>query len=189
MEALLETERLKLRLPQPSDAEAIATQIGEWDVARMLARVPYPYTVGDAHDWIAKTMTAKSDATSKTFMVLRKGAVIGGVGFHDIRTIQDEKIAEIGYWYGKAHWHKGYATEAARALIAYAFTALGLAGLNSGHFKENHRSGRVLTKLGFRYAGEGKRYCLARDQELEHIDVVLTRAQWQDFIRESRAVA
>lgn len=181
MEALLETERLKLRPPTPADAEAIAVQIGDWDVAKMLSRVPYPYTVGDAHDFIAAVEASRRAGKRLVLAVTRKSELVGIVGLDDIRRIESEPIANLGYWFGRAHWHKGYATEAVRAVVKHAFEDLSLAGLKSGHFKENHRSGRVLAKLGFRYAGEGMQYCLARGEEVPHVDVVLPRACWADF--------
>ncbi len=50
-----------------------------------------------------------------------------------------------------AQWRKGYATEAARAIIKYAFTVLKVGGLFAGHHPENEASRLLLITLGFRY--------------------------------------
>ena len=46
------TPRLRLRPPQAADAEAIAALLDDHDVVRMLSRVPWPYTLSDAEDFI-----------------------------------------------------------------------------------------------------------------------------------------
>jgi len=60
-------------------------------------------------------------------------------------------IYELGFHLLPASWNKGLATEAARAVIGYAFTTVGASGLFAGHHPENAASRRVLQKLGFHY--------------------------------------
>jgi RimJ/RimL family protein N-acetyltransferase len=59
---------------------------------------------------------------------------------------------ELGYWISRAHWGRGFATEASRALIDIA-RALGIARLEASHFIDNPASARVLDKLGFESTG------------------------------------
>ena len=59
--------------------------------------------------------------------------------------------AELGYWLGVPHWGKGYATEAAKALIDYAFGVLCLSALWCGYYAGNEASARVQKKTGFTY--------------------------------------
>jgi RimJ/RimL family protein N-acetyltransferase len=60
-------------------------------------------------------------------------------------------ILEIGFHICSAHWGCGYASEAASAVIDYAFGQLGATGLYAGHNPANHVSRHLLNKLGFRY--------------------------------------
>ena len=60
---------------------------------------------------------------------------------------------ELGYWLGVPFWGRGYATEAARALIDYAFAELGHETLSSGARVTNPASRRVLEKCGFQWTG------------------------------------
>jgi RimJ/RimL family protein N-acetyltransferase len=60
-------------------------------------------------------------------------------------------IYEIGFYIRPEHWGGGFATEAARAVIAHAFSVLGAVELFAGHHPQNRDSKRVLEKLGFIY--------------------------------------
>jgi len=186
---IIETERLRLRTPLMRDAPHIAERIGDWDVVKMLSRVPYPYSLKDAQEWLANcpARTARGEVFNCAIELKSERELIGVIGVHDILEIEGGKIGELGYWLAKPYWGKSLMTEAGRALMRHLFTELGFAGLKSGHFKENSRSGTVLAKLGFRSAGEGLQYCLARKTEIPHVDVVMTRAQWLDFTSQRAA--
>jgi RimJ/RimL family protein N-acetyltransferase len=185
MEAPLETERLRLRPLDKSDAERITEFIGDFDVTRMLTRVPHPYTLKDAHEYLSGNAEREQRGVSFTRAIDQDG-LIGVLALGDIRAIEGEKIAEFGYWLAKPYWGKGLMTEAGRAFLRHAFEEGGIFGLKSGHFAENYRSGRVLTKLGFRYAGSAPKHCLARGEDVDCVDVVLTRAQWREFMARRR---
>jgi len=57
---------------------------------------------------------------------------------------------ELGYAFGQDYWGRGYATEACQAIVGYAFGTLGLRRLVNSVRCENHRSLRLLRRLGFR---------------------------------------
>jgi len=61
------------------------------------------------------------------------------------------QVFELGFHFLPQFWKKGLATEAAQAVISYAFGTLALKGLFAGHHPDNAASARVLEKLGFRY--------------------------------------
>ena len=63
------------------------------------------------------------------------------------------RLAELGYWLGVPYWNKGYATEAARAVVEYGFKVLRLNRIQARHMTNNPASGRVLQKLGMAYEG------------------------------------
>jgi ribosomal-protein-alanine N-acetyltransferase len=63
-----------------------------------------------------------------------------------------DRVLELGFHVKRAHWRQGYAQEAARAVIAYAFDSLGASTLFAGHSPANESSRHLLAKLGFRYA-------------------------------------
>ena len=61
--------------------------------------------------------------------------------------------AEMGFWLGAQRWGKGYATEAARAVIGYGFERPGLNRICAHHVVRNPASGHVLEKIGMRREG------------------------------------
>lgn len=64
----------------------------------------------------------------------------------------DKAMYELGFHLMSACWGKGYGTEAARAVVDYAYDPLGASGLFSGHHPNNLASAKVLGKLGFAYS-------------------------------------
>jgi RimJ/RimL family protein N-acetyltransferase len=145
---VLETERLVLRAPRLEDAKTVAALANDRRIAENTARIPHPYKLADAKDWIS---SAGMRAEEPTFLItLASGAIIGACGL-DL----PDGAPEIGYWLGVPHWGKGYATEAVRALIDHAFTDLDHEALNAGARVTNPASRRLLEKCGFQWTGVG----------------------------------
>lgn len=153
----MRSQRLSYRPLDARDAGRIAVLAGDWDVARMTSRIPHPYSLIDADLWIA---SIGNDEFVRG--VERDGALIGAIGYISGEASQ----AEIGYWIGKPWRGHGYATEAARTLMAYCFGEGGLSQLTCGHFIDNPASARVIAKLGFRRIGEGSQWCEARKNDV-----------------------
>ena len=61
---------------------------------------------------------------------------------------KDQHRAELGYCVGKPFWNRGYATEAARLIVAFGFNELQLNRIASRHLVRNPASGRVMQKIG-----------------------------------------
>jgi ribosomal-protein-alanine N-acetyltransferase len=80
---------------------------------------------------------------------LADGQHVGCCGLRPYRERDD--VLELGFHIRSALWGQGYATEAARAVIGYAFDVLRVAGLFAGHHPRNETSRHLLRKLGFRY--------------------------------------
>ncbi len=142
---VLETDRLVLRQPTLADVKAIARVVGDKRVAINLRRVPHPYTQDDAISFVT-TVAATIDTV---FLVERERDVIGLVGV----SWEDESAPELGYCFGVEHWGKGYATEAARAVIDYAFEEFAIDQLLAGARVLNPASRHVLEKCGFQWTG------------------------------------
>jgi RimJ/RimL family protein N-acetyltransferase len=152
---------------------SMAVWLGDYDVSRMLSRVPHPYGEADAEAFIAR-------GDPHAFVIQRKqdGLFLGVTGLHP------EEDFEFGYWLGKPFWGQGYATEAARRLVTHAFEALDRASVHAGWFHDNPASGHVLAKLGARHNGSKMRDCRARGRAVLCHDMLLTRA---DFLSKRAA--
>lgn len=164
------TERLLLRPGWREDAPALARAIGEEAVARNLSRVPWPYGVADAEQFL----TAPTDGVLPRLLIFERTEaeprLVGGIGMHRDGTGD----AEFGYWIAKSHWGRGIATEAGRAVIDIARRALRLPRLVAGHALDNPASGRVLSKLGFRPTGSIRpRESVARGGRMDCADFAL----------------
>jgi RimJ/RimL family protein N-acetyltransferase len=141
----LKTERLVLRAPCRADAKAIARLADDRRIAVNTARIPHPYGLDDAEQFIAAVNQQDGEVT---FLITLGGRPIGACGT-DLR----EGVPEIGYWLGVTHWGQGYATEAARAVIDHAFGSLRHEALQAGARVSNPASRRVLEKCGFQWTG------------------------------------
>ena len=155
------TERLLLRPGWAEDAPALARAIADEAVVRNLATAPWPYALQDAEAFLA----SPRDPAMPSFLITERtdGApqIVGACGLGR----RPSGAVELGYWIGRAHWGKGFATEAGRALIDIA-RALKLPRLEASHFLDNPASGRVLEKLGFKPTGlSAARYSSARGGE------------------------
>jgi ribosomal-protein-alanine N-acetyltransferase len=146
----MRTARLLLRTPVAADAARISLLAGDYEVASMTGTIPHPYSEQLAAEWIEGVHAGEE---GEVFAILRSGALIGCVGYR----AHGRTHAELGYWIGKPYWGMGYATEAARAVIAYAFERDGFDYLTVGHFNDNPASGRVIAKLGFARQGQEPR--------------------------------
>ena len=147
---MLETERLILRPWLASDAQNLFA----------LASDP---AVGPAAGWPPHVSVAESAeiirtvfAAPETYAVVLKetGELVGCVGFNAANAASmrlDAHELELGYWIGKSYWGRGYAIEAARAIVARGFGELQLTGIHAAYYDGNERSRRVLEKLGFSF--------------------------------------
>jgi RimJ/RimL family protein N-acetyltransferase len=140
---VLKTERLTLCAPRLRDAKAIARFAGDRRIAENTARIPHPYTIDDAEEFIA---AANRQDVDTTFIITLDGILIGACGLEG-----RGGTAEIGYWLGAPYWGRGYTTEAARAVIDHAFGDLHYATLEAGARVSNPASRRVLEKCGFQW--------------------------------------
>lgn len=149
----LTTERLVLRPFDASDGGAVERLAGASEVADTTLTIPHPYPPGGGAQWIATHAAAWSRRENLALAICDLTApheLLGSISLHLSLT---HSHGEIGYWIGIPHWGRGFATEAARALMAYAFTELGLHRVQGRHFTRNAASGRVMQKLGMRLEG------------------------------------
>ena len=157
----IRSERLFLRPGWPEDWQELLAGIGDEAVVKNLAKAPWPYTADHARDFAGKTQDAR---LPHFFVTLPSGAepgrIVGSVGLG----LDEEGDVQLGYWIARDYWNRGYATEAARAVLRLA-RVLGHRRLVAGNFADNPASGRVLRKVGFKPTGRIEpRFSLARGE-------------------------
>lgn len=152
----LRTERLLLRSPSWRDVPQIVAYAGDPLIYATTATLPHPYHEKDAIHWLDLAYRGLAEATRYIFGLYRAEdeQFIGGMGLH---REPDAHLAELGYWIAVPHWGRGYASEAARAVISFGFETLELEKIYARTMSDNPASERVMTKNGMIFEGEFKR--------------------------------
>lgn len=172
----LASERLTLRPLRPGDAADLHRLINDWEVAKNLARVPFPYPRDLADDWIAQSRAAMEAGSGYRLVIEgesggRRG-LLGGIG---LNLSEDRRSAELGYWIARSAWGQGFAREACARLIAWGFAQLDITTITADALLDNTRSRAVLARLGFREAGEAERDFVSRGGPMLVMRHALTR--------------
>ena len=142
----LETERLTLRRPTLADTKTIARLANDRRIADNTRRLPHPYTLDHA---VAFVGTVADEPRETVFLIEHSLDPIGIVGI-DWRKPDSP---ELGYWLGVEYWGRGFATEAARAMIDFTFEEFEVEHLISGARVVNPASRNILEKCGFQWSG------------------------------------
>lgn len=119
---ILETERLALREMSADDLPALKRILQD---AETMVAYEGPFSDTEVDAWLERMLERyHSDGFALWAVELREtGDMIGQCGL-TWQTIGDERVIEVGYLFERAHWHRGYATEAARGCRDYAFSRL-----------------------------------------------------------------
>jgi [ribosomal protein S5]-alanine N-acetyltransferase len=149
---IAETERLVLRTWTLDDLEAGCQIWGDPDVMRYVDDGA-ALTLDQVRRSILTGIRHQDSHSCQHWAVLEKcdlTKVIGACGFN-VTDHPDE--LELVFHFSRNNWGQGFATEAARACILYAFQRLHASRLVAGAHSENQPSQRVLQKLEFRNTG------------------------------------
>ena len=184
----LVTERLILRPFSSNDGPAVERLAGAREVADTTLTIPHPYPTGGGTEWIMTHADAWERARGLTLAICvgTDGDIL--IGAISVQFSLLHSHGELGYWIGADHWGQGYATEAALAVMAFAFTTLALHRIQARHFTRNPASGRVLLKLGLRLEGI-HRGAFTRWNVFEDVAVyAILATQWTPTASSSRRV-
>lgn len=154
---LIRSDRLRLIPPSMDHLDALAAMWSDPETMRYIGK-GIPWTRDEVAARIERGARAHAERGFCFWTVVRNddGEVLGQAGVTAIDFNGPE--IELGYRFGRDHWGRGYATEAARLTIDHAFGPLGLERLVAVAYPENRPSRRVLTKVGFRETGMSDRY-------------------------------
>lgn len=179
----LRAERLMLRPLRPADAGALHRLVNDWEVAKALARVPFPYPRPLADQWIAATAAQMATGEAWHLAIIDvatepragtgdgpdDGTLLGCVG---LTLDRDRRGAELGYWVGRRFWGQGIGAAAAGLLARWGLGdggpngigpgGIGIHAIRASTLSDNARSCAVLRRLGFREVGEGMQSFLSR---------------------------
>ncbi|MGH2618449.1 MAG: GNAT family N-acetyltransferase [Thermomicrobiales bacterium] len=178
------TDRLILRLAEPSDVPAVIRYFT--DNAEHLAPT-FPLAppgflteeywlrqVAQNHDNFA------AGRTVKFFLFPRDepGLVVGGLSLNNI-VRGSAHSCDLGYSLAADRQGQGLMTEAVTAVIRYAFEDLGLHRVKAAYLPANERSGRLLRRLGFVVDGYARDYLYIQGRWQDQVLVGLVNPAWQ----------
>lgn len=156
---VIETENLKLRPIDMADAEDI------YEYSSTASNTYYVYprhrTIDDTNFSIANYFMAKP--LGKYGVELKEEKKV--IGTIDLRIQASHRIGEIGYILNEKYQGEGYATEAAEAILNFAFKELELEKVSATCQSENRASENLLLRLGMKKEGELRHYELWKNGE------------------------
>ena len=146
---ILKTKRLTLRRFHLTDVDDVLAYANDEEWQRYLLPLPYPYERVHAEQFVAESFL--SDWKSKAvFAIVLDDAVIGSIS---LSIGKESQIGSIGYAIARKHWGNGYGTEAARAVVDWAFEEFCFAKVSTEANVENRRSWRVMERIGMTREG------------------------------------
>jgi RimJ/RimL family protein N-acetyltransferase len=168
----LETARLVIRTFEPDDADAWITMFNDPEVTRFLSGTTP--TMETFRGSIARRHAMERDGGYAMWAVDEKetGAFVGQCGLRPVESVgrhaeaaatpvcSSSREFDLAYHFTRACWNKGYATEAAIAVLAHGLGPLGLDCIIAVAMPGNIGSWRVMEKAGMRYAGIADYYGL-----------------------------
>ncbi|CAM5638496.1 GNAT family N-acetyltransferase [Streptomyces pilosus] len=174
----LRTARLRLRAFDDADADDLFALHSSARILRYWDSPPWTER-SRAERFIAICRRMEQEGTGARWAVDRvsDGAFIGWCTLNSWNP--DFRSASLGYCYDDATWGRGYATEAARALLGWAFDTLDLNRVQAEADTRNAASARVLEKLGFVREGTLREDCVVDGEVSDSWVYGLLRREWQ----------
>jgi RimJ/RimL family protein N-acetyltransferase len=180
---MLKTERLLLREIAASDFDAVHAYASDLEVVEFMTWGPN--TEQDTRDFLERSVTAaaKDPRTDFALAVVRREdeRMIGSAGLH--LSGEGGHQAMLGYCYSPEAWGHGFATEAAEALLALGFDALGLDRIWAGCDPSNVGSIRVLEKLGMSLEGRLRKDIRVRGELRDTLVFAILLDEWRESDR------
>ena len=174
----LHTARLRLRPFAGSDADALYALHSNAHVLRYWDSPPWTEPAR-AERFLASCQQLAEEGSGARLAIDRASdaAFLGWCSLS--RWNPDHRSAALGYCFGEAAWGQGYATEAARAHLQWAFDTLDLNRVQAETDTRNGASARVLEKLGFVREGTLREDCVVNGDVSDSWVYGLLRREWQ----------
>ena len=173
----IQTARLRLRPFEDADADDLFALQSNAHVLRYWDSPPWTERAA-AEKFVNRCREMENDGTGVRLAVdrLSDGAFIG---WCTLPWNPDFRSATLGYCFSDAAWGRGYATEAARALLRWAFDTLDLNRVQAETDTRNAASARVLEKLGFLREGTLREDCVVNGEVSDSWVYGLLRREWR----------
>ncbi len=185
---VLDTQRLRIRLGEPSDAEALVS----------FFRLNNPHFAKTQNPrrgrWLSQSYVAdhlrltrrdfRDDRSCQLLILPRDESKIIGTANFTSFVRGYFQACHLGYLLAEAEQGKGLMTEALRAAIDYVFLELDMHRIMASYVPSNERSGRVLARLGFQIEGRAPAYLRINGIWQDHILTALSNPSWRGDLSE-----
>lgn len=175
--AILATSRLRLRWLEARDVPAQFAIFSDPAVVRYWSGSRWT-AMSQAEEAVAKALGDYRSGDALRFAVERldSGEMIGNVSLFEF--FPQSRRCEIGYAIASAHWGQGFATEAVRAALEYAFHELAVNRVEADVDPRNGASARVLERLGFQKEGYMPERWIVNGETADTVYYGLLRRHW-----------
>ena len=177
-----ETERLILRQVSLADIPSYEKHFNDYEVVRNLfAVIPWPPQEGNGiREFLHDVIFPQLGKTRWMWGIFEKSNPDELIGVVDIWKNKDTGHGNRGFWLGRAHWRKGYMTEAVMCVMDYAFNELEFKSFLLNNAKGNIASRKIKENIGARYLGtEPTKFIDPAFTEKEKWE--LTKEIWQKY--------
>ncbi|MFD5217668.1 GNAT family N-acetyltransferase [Streptomyces tendae] len=174
----LSTDRLRLRPFTEADADFLHAMHGSAHVMRYWDSPPWTDRARtDRFLSMCRTMAEEGTGVRVAVERASDGAFVGWVCLVEWNPVY--RSASLGYCLDEAMWGHGYATEAAHALLRWAFDTLDLNRVQAEADTRNAASARVLEKVGFVREGTLREDCVVDGEVSDSWVYGLLRREWR----------
>ncbi|TLS49572.1 GNAT family N-acetyltransferase [Paenibacillus antri] len=137
-----------------------------------------PNTEAETQSFIERTFEMQNQTPRKDYELAvtlsSGGELIGGVGLH----VEAVGVGEIGYCLNPQYWRKGFASEAAREILRFGFSDLGLHRMYATCRPENVGSASVMKKIGMTYEGHLREHLFAKGKWHDSYQYSILAKEW-----------
>jgi RimJ/RimL family protein N-acetyltransferase len=176
----LTTERLLLRPFTPGDAEDVHEYTNDLEWARYQVNIPMPpYTKKDTESLVAMFSEQSNPGILQILAIVLEDKVIGEIVLNQRDEDLKSERVELAYSLSRQHWGKGLMTEAARAVMNWAFQTYGFNRMFAFCDPRNVGSSRVLEKMGMKREGQLRSHLKWNGEFRDQLYYGILRTEWE----------
>jgi len=172
------TERLIIRDNIESDLEEHHRLMSDPEIMSYISDIQtHSYEESKKNLAFSIEESQSNERTCYFFAIINKNTseYIGATGITVLEKNDTGCNVELGYFILKEHWGKGYTTEAAQAVIDFAFNQLKVHKISTGCVYENSGSENIMKKLGMTKEAHLTKHVLHKDQWKDRVEYALFR--------------
>lgn len=171
------SERLLLTPLTKGDAEEVLNWINNGEIVKNFQFFTGTFSFEDEVRYIEKMTSSPSDLLLG--VITEDGELIGTCGLHEIDFKND--TARLGIIIGRQdHWNMGYAQEAIRAVLKWAFSVMGLHKIYLNVFATNRKAFHLYGEVGFLEEGAPRAEYKIRGQYVDMLRMAILKEEWNN---------